>query len=138
MSVRLFVVEDHKMMRKALTDFLEGHANLTIDGMAESAEEALEQLDESAVDLVLADAQLPGMDGIEFVRVARERHPGLLCIMLSGHDHQLYVDQALEAGARGYLAKGKPSEIPKAISRVLDGETYCSTSSHHKEGASKV
>ena len=115
-------------MREATTEFLERQPTLSVQGATDTAEEALEYIEESVPDLILVDTRLPGMDGIEFVRQVTDRWPDVRCIMLSGHDQWTYVERALEAGARGYLAKGSPSEIPKAIERILAGEVYYSDS----------
>lgn len=126
MATCIYVVEDHAVMRRALIDFIEDLSNFDVMGAAESAEEALAELDGSAVDLVLVDTRLPGMDGIELVGELTSRWPRLRCLMLSGHGEDTYVDRAVEAGARGYILKGDPDEIPDAMQRVLDGGVYFS------------
>lgn len=72
------------------------------------------------------DTSLPDMNGIELVRRLLDRRPDILCLMYSGHEETFYVERALEAGARGYLVKGNPRELPGAIRQVLNGGTYLS------------
>ena len=124
MNARIYIVEDHAVMRGALADFLRSTPGLEVAGAAATAEEALEEIDGDAVDLVLVDTRLPGMGGIELVEELKGRWPGVACLMLSGHDDEAYVDRAKKAGAQGYLVKGKADEIPEAIQRVLAGEPY--------------
>jgi DNA-binding NarL/FixJ family response regulator len=127
MSARIYVVEDHPVMRKATVSLLERQPTLSVVGAAETAEDALAFLETDRVDLVLVDTRLPGIDGIEFVRRVTERWPTVKCLMLSGHGGQSYIDRALDAGARGYLTKGTAEEIPTAIERVLEGGIYDGT-----------
>lgn len=127
MSARIYVVEDHPVMREATVTLLERQSTLSVAGAAETAEEALAFLETNRADLLLVDTRLPGMNGIEFVRRVTEQWPEVKCLMLSGHGGQSYIDRALEAGARGYLTKGTAGEIPTAIEHVLDGEIYDST-----------
>lgn len=126
MSTRIYIVEDHKIMRGALVQFIEDMPELEVAGAVETAEEALAQLDGEDVDLVLVDTRLPGMNGIELVGELKRRWPELRCLMLSGHSENTYYERALEAGAQGYVLKGDPDEIPAAIERVLGGGVYFS------------
>lgn len=124
----VYLVEDNELMREALIDYMEGFLGYEVRGTAETAEKALDQLDSSGVDIVLVDTSLPGIDGIEFVRRLLKQWPQLRCIMLSGHGERIYVERALEAGARGYVLKGSPDEIAEAVQMVLGGDTYLSAS----------
>ena len=126
MLTTIYIVEDHAVMRGALVDFIKSTPDFAVAGAVETAEEALDELERTTVDLVLVDTRLPGMDGIELVGELTRQYPKLLCIMLSGHSDRTYVKRALEAGAQGYVLKGNPDEIPEAIQCVLDGDTYCS------------
>ncbi|TDX28461.1 response regulator receiver domain-containing protein [Modicisalibacter xianhensis] len=124
--VRVFVVEDHPLMRDMLSEFLATEEGIDVVGVEESAEAALERLPDPLPDLFLIDMSLPGMSGIELLRQLRERRPGSCCAMLSGHGERHYVEQALDAGARGYILKGEPDELPLAIQRILAGEQFIS------------
>lgn len=124
--MNVFVVEDHSVMREMLREFLAMEADIEVTGVAESAEAALEQFADAVPDLVLIDMSLPGMSGIELVRRLRLEHPGLYCAMLSGHGEGRYLRQAFDAGANGYILKGEPDEVPRAIQQILQGERYVS------------
>lgn len=133
MPRRIFIVEDHAIVRQMLGEFL-ARLDIEVCGVAESGEEALERLSGSAApdvveaDLVLIDVSLPGMTGIDLAGKLQAQRPSLPSLMYSGHREMVYVKRALAAGARGYLVKGNPRELEGAIDQVLDGKTYVSTS----------
>ena len=122
----ILLVEDHAGFAKALLNMLSQYQNLNVVAVAESVEEALEQLHKLEVDLVLVDYSLPEMSGINLVTELHEKYPDLHCVMLSGHLSTQYARRALEAGARGYLLKDNPAGILTGIQRVLKGEIYVS------------
>lgn len=123
---RVFLVDDHDVVRTMLDLYIRRAQDLSVCGMAASGEEALELATAEACDVALLDVAMPGMSGIELARRLRERHPRLKCLMLSGHAEQVYVKGALEAGALGYVMKGDPNAILGAIRQVLRGEVYLS------------
>lgn len=123
---RVYLVEDHPLLRITLADFLCTASDLDLCGTAATAEDALATLDRDRPDVLLVDVSLPGMSGVDLVETVVERWPGLACMMLSGHAQPAHVDRAMNAGARGYILKGNPSEIPDAIRHVLAGGTYLS------------
>ena len=107
MSHKIFIVEDHPVMRQSYALVLEQEADLELCGMAESAEEALGKFDEMRCDLVVVDVMLPGMDGIELVEHLLRRQPDLPVLVISGHSEELLGERARMAGARAYLSKYK-------------------------------
>ncbi len=123
---RVFIVDDHVVVREMLRVFIMRQEDLALCGMAASGQEALEKATVEACDVAVLDVAMPGMDGIELARHLRERQPKLKCLMLSGHAEQVYVKGALEAGALGYVMKGDPDAILTAIRQVLRGEVYLS------------
>lgn len=126
MADQIYLIEDHPLMQRMMTEFINRMPDLHVCGMASTAEEALDQLPTTAVDLVLVDVSLPDMDGIHLVSELHKEQPALRCLMLSGHQERSYVQRALAVGARGYLAKGNPSELVMAIRQVMKGEIYLS------------
>lgn len=123
---RLLVVEDNAVLASTMVRFLRDQGDLTVVGVATTAEAALEQLETLVVDLVLVDVALPAMSGIDLVAIVHKRYPELPCLMLSGHNEIDYVRRALAAGAKGYVVKGSPLTIKVAVKRVLAGEIYLS------------
>jgi DNA-binding NarL/FixJ family response regulator len=124
MAATVFLVEDQTLMRESMHAYLDAEEDLDVVGVAEDAETALDALGDQDVDLVLIDVALPGMSGIDLLRELRERTPGSQCLMLSGHVEQSYIEAAKQAGARGYVMKGKPDEYLNAIRAILGGDTY--------------
>lgn len=124
---RIFIVDDHPLIRRVLRQVLDLEGAFDVVGEAVSGEDALEQLDGQAPDLILVDFSLPGMDGVELVRRLTEKHPRLCCIVVSSHHEPLYARLALDAGACGYVTKGDPEALIGAIGRVLNGETVVDT-----------
>lgn len=125
MSIRVYIVEDHPVMRQSLADYLCLDPEFELCGSAESAEQALEDLPSARAALVLLDLSLPGRTGLELLEEIRDRWQ-LPCVILSGHGEGSYVGRAFAAGARGYLLKGRPHEVPVAIRQVMDGQIYVS------------
>lgn len=124
MGSNIYIVEDHPLMQRMTKELINRMTNLQVCGVAATAQEALAQLPAAEVALVLVDVSLPDMSGIDLVRQLRAQHPDLCCLMLSGHQEQSYVQRALAAGARGYIAKGNPFELRDAIAQVLQGKIY--------------
>lgn len=124
--LRVFIVEDHPIMRSALSSLVGRERDLAICGQAVTGEVALERIAGSTPDVALLDVSLPGMDGLELVEVMQARFPSVACLMLSGHGERDYIDRALAAGARGYVLKGDVGEVVTGIRAVAGGEVYLS------------
>lgn len=126
MSIRVFVVEDHPVYRDTLVEYVELSPELELCGVAASGEEALEMLEDSDQPQVLVtDLSLPGMSGFALLAEIRERW-SLPCLVLSGRGEPDAVERAIDAGADGYLLKGRPQELSTAIRAVVDGERFVS------------
>lgn len=130
----IYVVEDHLILRKTLLKLLERESDFKVVGDAGSAAEALEQVVQVEPDLILVDISLPGTNGITLVEKLRKLLPDLRCLMVSGHEESVYVKEALRAGARGYVMKGDPDSIIRAIRQVMDGEVYLSEAMQRQLG----
>ena len=122
----IFLVEDHPIFAQVLLRFLHEKGQMDIVAIAHSAEEALDQLPELEVDLVLVDVSLPRGSGISLVLALHTKYPELPCVMLSGHMSAHYARSSLDAGARGYLLKDRADRILEGIQHVLGGEIYVS------------
>ena len=98
-------------MQQAYASLFAFEADLTVCGMAGSAEEALLSLGASGCDLLVTDITLPGMDGIEFTERVHAQQPDLPIVVVSVHEAPLYVERARAAGARAYLTKEEAGRI---------------------------
>lgn len=122
---RVFLVDDHPIIREGFRMLLEDGGGFTVAGEASSGEETLEKLPESGVDLVIVDISMDGMDGIELTRRLKEREGQLRILVVSMHDETRYVEDALSAGAGGYVLKDNVHAVlPEAARKVLGGDLY--------------
>lgn len=127
--IRVFVVDDHPIVRKGLVLLVAQQPDMELAGEAEAADEALRAILKTDVDVVVADVFLKDSSGIELVRDLQDRRPDLPVLLLSMHDEGLYAERALRAGARGYLMKIEPPErIVEAVRQVLRGQICVSAS----------
>ena len=125
--VRLFLVDDHPLVRDGLRARLGAMPGLEIVGEAGSAAEALAQVDALRPDLMLVDVGMKDMNGIELAALLLQRSAPPHVVMLSMYDNPEYVQRALQAGAHGYVLKDAPaSEIVAAIEAVSAGGTFLS------------
>jgi len=122
----VMLVEDHPIFAQVLLRFLQERGHLEVVSVARSAEEALDQIPDFELDLILVDVSLPVRSGISLVLLLHEKYPDLPCVMLSGHRSSQYARRSLDAGARGYLIKDHADQILEGIQHVLDGEIYVS------------
>jgi DNA-binding NarL/FixJ family response regulator len=122
----LLIVEDNATFAHTMIQFLNRLDGFTVAALASTAEDALAQLPQLAVDLALVDVSLPGTSGIELVAAIGQEHPHIRCIMLSGHHEYGYVRRALAAGAQGYVLKENPLDLIAAVEAVMAGETFLS------------
>lgn len=124
---KIFIVEDHPVMREGYATLIQREEGLSLCGEAASAAEALERVPESGADLVLVDISLGGVNGIELMKQIKALCPDLPMLVVSAHDETLYAERALRAGARGYIMKHEiVSAVLEAIRKVLRGEVYLS------------
>jgi DNA-binding NarL/FixJ family response regulator len=127
MTIRILLVDDHPLVRDGLRARLEAVPAFEVVAEAGSAAEALEAARAHAPDLVLMDINMRGTNGIEATAAFREQFPRIAVLILSMHDKQEYVAQAMQAGARGYVLKDAPGkDIVVAIETVMSGGIYYS------------
>jgi len=118
-SIRVFLVDDHLVVREGIRRLLELDERVSVVGAAGSAEEALEQVGACPADVLLMDIRLPGMDGIEATRQLRSQHPSVKVVVLSSFGDE-YLAQAIEAGATGYMLKTATG--PELVQAVLQAD----------------
>ncbi len=125
--VRIFLVEDHGLVRAGIRALLEKIEGVTIAGDAAEGREALERIDKHRPDIVLMDISMPGLNGLQAAEQMLQRHPQLRIVFLSMHTEGEYVLAALRAGASGYLIKDSClQELELAIRSVVRGEVFIS------------
>ncbi|HEY9770131.1 MAG TPA: response regulator [Coleofasciculaceae cyanobacterium] len=117
--IRILLVDDQKTFRESLRVWLEPVVDLEIVGTASDGYSAIEQVGKLHPDLVLIDLEMPGLDGIATTRIICEQFTRVKVIVLSVHDEAYYLDQAIKAGATGYLIKVPPLDELIAVIRFV-------------------
>ncbi len=124
---RVFVVDDHPIVRQGLALLIDQEPDLVVCGAAEEAESALEAITACRPDVVVLDISLPGPDGIDLLKMIRTTDQTLPILVLSMHDETTYAERALRAGANGYIMKQEATEnVLVALRRILRQELYLS------------
>ena len=128
--VRVFVVDDHTVVRRGLRAYLESVGDMEVVGEAADGQEALEQIAALVAgggppDVVLMDLLMPGMDGVTATAAITERHPDLAVVAMTSFTQTDLVHGALQAGAAGYLLKdAEADEVAAAIRAACRGEVH--------------
>jgi two-component system response regulator NreC len=104
-KIRVFIADDHAILREGLKALLALSENIEVVGDASSGKEALEMIAKLTPDVVIMDIAMPIMDGIETTRRITKSYPGVKVIILSQHDNKEYILSAIKAGASGYILK---------------------------------
>jgi DNA-binding NarL/FixJ family response regulator len=124
---KVFLVDDHAIVRQGLGELINGQDDLIVCGEADGPAAAMKAIGPAAPDVVVVDIVLAGGDGIELCRQIKDACPKLPVLVLSMHEESLYAERALRAGALGYVMKQAPQDtVMAAIRRVLAGEVYLS------------
>ena len=120
--IKVGIVEDVRPLRDGLRMLIDGTEGFSCVGCFRTMEEALDKIDSNLPDVFLADIGLPGMNGIEGVRIMKERHPSLTVLMLTVYEDDEQIFDALCAGACGYLVKKTPpARLLENIKEALEG-----------------
>jgi two-component system response regulator DevR len=124
MAIRVFLLDDHEVVRRGVRELLEMEDDILVVGEAGTAEEALSRIPAVAPDVALLDVRLGDGDGIDVCREVRSRHPEISCLMLTsfGDDEAVYA--AIMAGASGYILKQvRGADLVEGIRKVADGQS---------------
>ncbi|MGZ3330553.1 MAG: response regulator [Gemmatimonadaceae bacterium] len=123
--IRVVLAEDHTLVRIGMRLLLETMPDVTVVGEASDGHEALRLIEQHRPDVVLMDLAMPGLSGLEAVRLSRAQFHEVPILVVSMHADEAYVHQALLAGAAGYLLKGSDKkELEMALRTICRGETY--------------
>ena len=122
--IRVFLLDDHELVRRGVRDLLEGEDDLVIVGEAGTAEEAVGRIPATTPNVAVLDVQLPDGDGVEVCREIRAKHPEIACIMLTSFSDDEAVYAAIMAGAAGFILKQvRGNDLVDGIRRVARGES---------------
>jgi DNA-binding NarL/FixJ family response regulator len=124
---RIFLVDDHPLVREGLANLINGQNDLVVCGEAEDSAGAMTGIAKTRPDIALVDISLKNESGLELVKNLESQFPLVALIVLSMHDEALYAERALRAGARGYVMKRESTKsVLSSIHRVLEGGVYVS------------
>ena len=127
MTIRILIVDDHAIMRDGLKQILAGYSDIQVSGEAGDGAEALHQIRQQKLDMVVLDMSMPGRSGIDLLKQIKFEKPDLPILVLSMHKEDQYAGRALKAGASGYLCKdGASSQLVCAIRKVASGGIFIS------------
>jgi NarL family two-component system response regulator LiaR len=122
--IRVMIVDDHSMVRRGLAAFLKVYPDLELVGEARNGQEAVQVCEQSRPDVILMDLIMPEMDGMTATRTIRERCPHVQVIALTSFQEKELVQQALQAGAIGYLLKNvSATDLAEAIRAACVGRS---------------
>lgn len=126
--IRIVIVDDHPMVAEGIEAILESYDDLQVVATLANGQEAIDQFEALAPDVILLDLNMPKVGGLSATEIILERRPETRILILSMHDSAEYVTSALSHGAMGYILKDVPTEeIKRAIDAVMAGERYLCT-----------
>lgn len=124
---RVFLADDHSIIRDGLKQILADTDDLVVSGEAANGNELLARLQTVECDILVLDISMPGKNGLELIKLIRQDHPRLPILIFSMHQEEQYALRALHAGASGYLTKESDGEVlVAAIRRVAAGGVHVS------------
>ena len=127
--IKLLIADDHPIVRRGLMDILAESSNITVIDEASEGKEVLEKVRTKVYDVVVLDIDMPGLSGMDILKILKAEKPGLPVLILSRYPEEQFAVRVIKAGADGFLTKGRPpEELIKAIIKVARGGQYISPS----------
>lgn len=127
--IKVFIADDHFVVRNGLKQILSDEKDIDIIGEASNAEEILSRINPNNLDILILDITMPGKNGLDFLIEIKNKYPSIKIIMLSMHSEKEIVSRALKTGANGYINKDAiPEELVEAIRKVHKGQIFLSSS----------
>ncbi len=127
--IKIFIADDHPLIRKGIKEILEEEIDLKVVGEAAYPHEVLEGLKKSGPDILITDLSMPGRGGIDLITDIKQLFPRLPVLVLTMHPEERFAVRVMKAGASGYLTKDThPEEIVNAVRRINDGRKYITAS----------
>jgi DNA-binding NarL/FixJ family response regulator len=129
MTTRIYIVDDHPLVRQGLSQIVASEADMEICGEAEDSPSAIRGVGEANPDAIIVDISLKGANGLELIKNLKAIHEDIPILVFSMHDETIYAQRALRAGAKAYVMKKEsPSKVVDAIRKIIQGEIYVSPS----------
>jgi DNA-binding NarL/FixJ family response regulator len=125
--IRVLIADDHQIVRAGLRQFISDEPDIRVEGEAASGDEVMMRLREAEFDVIVLDISMPDRNGIDVLKLIRQRHAELPVLILSTYPEDQYAINLIRAGASGYLTKeSAPDDLVKAIRTVAQGRRYVS------------
>ena len=126
-KLKVLLADDHKLLRSGLKLLLQRNPDFVVVGEAADGEQTIQLFQQLEPDLLLLDLSMPKMDGLDCLREIKSRWPGAKVIVLTMHEDENYIKQAMQAGAAAYVHKSAAdTDLFKAIEAVQAGQLYLS------------
>jgi len=126
---RVLIADDHAIFREGLRQILEDIEDLQVVDEASRGQEVLDKIEKNDYDLILLDIAMPGLSGLETMKLIKGRKPKMKVLILSMYPEEQYAVRAIKAGASGYITKASASEeLLGAIRKVMSGGKYITSS----------
>jgi DNA-binding NarL/FixJ family response regulator len=123
--IRVFIVDDHAILRRGIRDILTDGEGIEVVGEAQDYNELRNKMRNLQIDVLLLDVNLPGKSGIDILKTLREENPRMKVLMLSMYAEDQYALRALKAGAWGYLNKASaPEQLLDAVAQIVAGRKF--------------
>lgn len=131
-NIKILLADDHKIVRDGIKLMLEPHVGLDIEAEAGNGKEVLEILEETVIDLIIMDINMPEMDGITATKHVKEKYSDVKVLALTMSNDDLHIRQMIQAGASGYIMKSAGrSELKEAVNAIMKGKHYFSDEATH-------
>ncbi len=126
---KVFIVDDHPVMREGLKQFIEDEKDLKVCGAGEDIEGSLLAIKKNTPHIVIVDLTLKDGSGMRVIEGIHSLYPDIIMLVYSMHEESIYAERCLKAGAKGYIMKQEPPEkVILALRNVLEGNVYLSNS----------
>jgi len=124
-KIGIFFVDDHQIVRHGMKTLLQDVPEIVISGEASNGQELLERIPSTDTDIIIMDISLPDISGIELTKQICKKYPKIKVLILSMYTKDIFITNAIKAGAKGYLPKNTTrEELIKAIFEIYNGNEY--------------
>ena len=126
--INILIVDDHLIVREGIKRIINDTPDIKIVAEASSGQEAMDLICENKYDMILLDISMPGLNGLQTLKLIKKYNNKLSVLMLSMHSEEQYAMRSMKAGASGYMTKDTASnQLVKAIRKINDGRKFIST-----------
>ena len=128
-SITVLLADDHPLVQDGIRTRFETIDDMEVIGVANNGKELLEKAEALHPDIIIADISMPHINGLEATRLLSQSHPEIKVLILTMHDNQEYMQNAIDSGAKGYILKDQPAdEMIEAVRLIYQGEQhFCSS-----------